>query len=373
MRDTPSKPLKAYFFHDSDGSFYYYSSFFSFVCACCLTIITIVTIATPSLAFDVHLFNTSPSPSSFHRNGGCVVTLHRTHSHLALFRLHPPRNSPSFSSLQQWQRQRQQNCYSYSTSSSYLSSSPSPLSSVKTTQRDDDDDLEGVKEFEKWFLDRTLQKNKKNKNMNESDEAVIQRKLFTDQKTKMMKDTMVNVRHGMFSNGRGLEYIVQQEEEEEEEEEEVDDNNDTDNSGSDEEKTNNDVKSSIDQDLILSLEKTISKIDKTIQKQEPVVTIPKEMVLKSTVVTDIDELDSITEDWDVQLSLKLLKECALGSKSSWYGYCCLLTRSNDPSLFFQHNDKEETTTSVAPKSTAPDTLRRWTDTQKKTFAPNQTW
>ena len=32
------------------------------------------------------------------------------------------------------------------------------------------------------------------------------------------------------------------------------------------------------------------------------------MVFKSTVVTDIDELDSISEDWNVQLLLKLTKE-----------------------------------------------------------------
>jgi len=89
-------------------------------------------------------------------------------------------------------------------------------------------------------------------------------------------------------------------------------------------------------------------------KEIPVITVPQDVVLSSVYVEDKESLESIADDWDVVLALKLLKECQKGRQSDIYGYCMLLTRGQDFASAFP-----------TPPSTAPHCIRNWTDSQKK--------
>jgi hypothetical protein len=86
---------------------------------------------------------------------------------------------------------------------------------------------------------------------------------------------------------------------------------------------------------------------------KPIVSLPKELVLRSSVVEKKEDLESIADDWDADLSIQLLEECLLGPKSRLYGYCSLLMRGES----FQKG--------TAPPSTALNALRNWTPAQKE--------
>ena len=88
---------------------------------------------------------------------------------------------------------------------------------------------------------------------------------------------------------------------------------------------------------------------------KPVITLPKELVLQSTIVEDKNVLESIAEDWDSVLALQLLQECQKGKDSAIYGYCMLLTRGIDISI---------DASTMVPPSTAPHCIRNWTAGQK---------
>jgi hypothetical protein len=90
-----------------------------------------------------------------------------------------------------------------------------------------------------------------------------------------------------------------------------------------------------------------------LSQDKAVVTLPKELVLQSTIVEDKQVLDTIADDWDSVLALQLLRECKKGKESDIYGYCMLLTRgvAIDAS-------------SDVPPSTAPHCIRNWTREQK---------
>jgi len=82
-----------------------------------------------------------------------------------------------------------------------------------------------------------------------------------------------------------------------------------------------------------------------------VAVVPRKLVLH---VPFSDEEDSSSgRSWDSNLSCKLWEECQKGKDSVYYGYCSLLTRG----ACLQPG------TSTYP-STAPDTLRHWTSSQK---------
>jgi hypothetical protein len=143
--------------------------------------------------------------------------------------------------------------------------------------------LPGVVEFEKWF-------DKVSDNHHSKD-----------------NNTSKYVRHGMFANGRGLEWIVKDE-----------------------------------------------KNTWTPDRETPVITVPQEVVLRSVMLQDKESLESIVEDWDVVLALQLLKECHKGRASDIYGYCMLLTKGQDFASAFP-----------TPPSTAPHCIRNWTQSQKE--------
>lgn len=123
-------------------------------------------------------------------------------------------------------------------------------------------------------------------------------------------DTTKYVRHGMFANGRGLELIVN--------------------------KDGKNVWTASD------------------RGETPVITVPQEVVLRSVILEDKTSLESLADDWDATLALKLLKECQKGPQSDIYGYCMLLTRGQEFESAFP-----------APPSTAPHCIRNWTKEQKE--------
>ena len=86
---------------------------------------------------------------------------------------------------------------------------------------------------------------------------------------------------------------------------------------------------------------------------KPIISLPKELVLRSSVVENKEDLESLADDWDADLSIQLLEECLLGPKSRLYGYCSLLMRGET----FQEG--------TAPPSTAGNALRNWTPAQKE--------
>ena len=96
------------------------------------------------------------------------------------------------------------------------------------------------------------------------------------------------LRHNFFSNGRGLEYIG----------------------------TKKDLK------------------DRS-SGEEAIISLPKEFVLQSTFRDDKEELEDISTDWDVTLTLNLLKECKLGEKSSLYGYVFFCNFSSNVHYFMK--------------------------------------
>ena len=103
--------------------------------------------------------------------------------------------------------------------------------------------LPGVTEFENWFKGSCDDKND--------------------------NDTMKYVQHGMFSNGRGLEFIGQPKD--------------------------------------------------VLSQDNAVITLPKDLVLKSVMVEDKEVLETFADDWDSVLSLQLLRECKKGKQSDIYG------------------------------------------------------
>lgn len=161
------------------------------------------------------------------------------------------------------------------------------LNQSSSSNTEDIQALQGVGQFEQWFQKATTATNESNNN------------------------SMKLLRHGMFSNGRGLEFIGK------------------------------------------------SKID-IVNNGKAVISLPKDLVLQSPYVDNKDELDDIAYDWDVNLSLQLLKECKLGDKSSLYGYCSLLTQGVDFN-----------SATPCPPSTAPDALRNWSDDEKAMLASTQ--
>jgi len=128
-------------------------------------------------------------------------------------------------------------------------------------------------------------------------------------KIQSENDTSQYVRHNMFSNGRGLEYIGKK--------------------GSGGTGLGDDT---------------------------AIIQVPKDLVLRSVMrrkKDDDGEDGDIAQDWDAVLSVKLLKECLKGKNSDVYGYCSLLTRGQD----FQSSP------TYCPPSTAPDALRNWSPSQ----------
>lgn len=114
-------------------------------------------------------------------------------------------------------------------------------------------------------------------------------------------DTAKFVKHGSFQNGRGLEFI--------------------------------------------------GKALDVLSEDKAVITLPKELVLRSVMVEDKESLESVADDWDSVLAVQLLRECQKGKKSDIYGYCSLLARGEDFNA------------SPCPPSTAPDCIRNWTSEQ----------
>ncbi len=137
--------------------------------------------------------------------------------------------------------------------------------------------LPGVQEFENWF--------KSSCEDNGSDS----------------NDTLQYVKHSLFNNGRGLEFIG-------------------------------------------------SALD-VVGQSKPVITLPKEAVLRSVMVEDKESLETVADDWDSVLSIQLLRECKRGIESEIYGYCALLARGEDFNSI------------PCPPSTAPDCIRNWTPEQ----------
>jgi len=148
------------------------------------------------------------------------------------------------------------------------------VTAFRSAVSDDKSTLPGVANFEEWFRSNIDGEN----------------------------GTLKNVRHGSFSNGRGLEFI----------------GNMKDLNGSD----------------------------------KAVIELPKEFVLQSVIVDDKELLESSADDWDSVLSGLLLRECQLGKDSEIYGYCNLLSRGQEWGLM------------PCPPSTAPDCIRNWTEEQK---------
>jgi len=192
--------------------------------------------------------------------------------------------------------------------SSIITSLSSKLSSTVTNN----EEMGGVDEFESWY-----------------------RSLSDDDTTKYIDETTRLIRHGSFVNGRGLQYLG---------------SSNTSNNDEEQESATiaKDEKEAVVNELFKRLENN---------KQTTVMTIPKRVVLSSTMVQDVNELESIADDWDVGLALQLLTECQLGPDSNLYGYCCLLTRSSTP--------LSSTNTTNLPSSTAPDAIRNWTELQQE--------
>lgn len=136
--------------------------------------------------------------------------------------------------------------------------------------------LPGVSEFEEWF------------SKNHADD----------------NSSLRNVKHTLFSNGRGLEWIG-----------------------------------------------TLQNI-----QDEPVIRLSKDVVLQSVMVDDKDTLESLADDWDCDLALQLLKEWKMGKASKIYGYCALLSRGNEYQV------------DTCPPWTAPDCIRHWTVDQRNQLA-----
>jgi len=86
-----------------------------------------------------------------------------------------------------------------------------------------------------------------------------------------------------------------------------------------------------------------------------VAVVPRKLVLNVPFSDNEDDIISSSNgrSWDTNLSCKLWEECQKGKDSVYYGYCSLLTRGAN----LQQG------TSTYP-STAPDTLRHWTSSQK---------
>lgn len=137
--------------------------------------------------------------------------------------------------------------------------------------------LPGVAEFENWFRTTTEDDN---------------------------NDTSNYVKHGQFSNGRGLEFIGKA----------------------------NDVLS---------------------QEGKAVITLPKDLVLRSVMVEDKESLETVADDWDSVLAIQLLREYKKGKQSDIHGYCSLLSRGVE----FRGSSTS------APPSTASDCIRHWTPGQ----------
>lgn len=138
--------------------------------------------------------------------------------------------------------------------------------------------LQGVDEFEQWFV-------------NECADGPD-------------NDTSTYVKHGIFSNGRGLEFVGNEKD--------------------------------------------------VLSNGKAVITLPKSLVLQSIIVEDKEILETIADDWDSVLALQLLRECKKGKQSDIYGYCMLLTRGID------FNSKDAL---PAPPSTAAHCIRNWTKEQ----------
>jgi len=181
------------------------------------------------------------------------------------------------------------------------------------------DELGGVAAFEHWFQSE-----------------IASTKTTDDKKNKISNsgggrggdksnDTLSLVRHAQFLNGRGLEYLggsltTTMEEE-------------------------GDFKG-VDINALILQEKTT------------IISLPRNLVLRSTVVLDKDELDSLSDDWDADLAVKLLRECRLGTDSRLSGYTALLMRGANAPYF---------TEGTTPPSTAPDAIRNWSQNQLMRF------
>jgi len=171
------------------------------------------------------------------------------------------------------------NVEAFAPTNSFKSPVTSCHASSSTEMVEPSSKLQGVEEFEKWF---------ENSNEDRSD-----------------NDTSTYVKHGIFSNGRGLQFVGNEKD--------------------------------------------------VLSDGKAVVTLPKELVLRSTIVEDKEVLETVADDWDSVLALQLLRECKRGKQSDIYGYCMLLTRGID------FNSKDA---SPAPSSTAPHCIRNWTQEQK---------
>jgi len=175
------------------------------------------------------------------------------------------------------------------------------------------DELGGVDAFEKWFQSSTTGITTSTKGSDNN-----------DLKKKTKNDTLSLVRHNQFINGRGLEYLGP-----------------TNTKPADLIDEKGDYEG-VDINALILNERT------------KVISLPRDLVLRSTVVEDKEELDSLADDWDAALAIKLLRECRLGTESRLYGYTSLLLRSASPTYF---------TTNTTPPSTAPDAIRNWTKPQ----------
>jgi hypothetical protein len=83
-----------------------------------------------------------------------------------------------------------------------------------------------------------------------------------------------------------------------------------------------------------------------------VAVVPRKLVLSAPFTDDDDKEGG--RSWDTKLSVKLWQECQKGKISDYYGYCALLT----------HGANLEQSNLQPYPSTAPDSLRHWTSTQK---------
>lgn len=82
-----------------------------------------------------------------------------------------------------------------------------------------------------------------------------------------------------------------------------------------------------------------------------VAVVPRKLVMRVPISEEGDKTSE--RSWDTNLSCLLFDECQKGKDSAYYGYCSLLTRG--------FNLQPKMTTYP---STAPDTLRHWSEQQK---------
>jgi len=101
---------------------------------------------------------------------------------------------------------------------------------------------------------------------------------------------------------------------------------------------------------------TMSPAKKSMDSPINLMNVPKSIVLSS---------DFTQSDWDVDLAEQLWMECKRGPSSSLSGYVALLTNGWSSASTTTTKDR------MIPPSTAPDTLRHWSNEEKQRLKGNE--